>query len=189
VETDPSIQDCLLQTLATRDPNQSFTEFSDEISYDAAQKQDAIGWVFTTEGKVSNAWRHTQDKYYRAIGSSRCSRKWAAGLVTNLLHVTHAQWIHRCNVLHARDAEGLKIKEARELADSIRAQFALGLDGLLTRDHHYILRGLDQVEALPADNKKAWLRGILIARELYHSSEVSEMESMRRSMQQWLSPA
>ena len=189
VDTDPSIQDCLLRTLATRDPHQSFTAFSDESSFDAAQEQDAIGWVFATEGKVSNAWRKTQNKYYKTIGSSRCSWKWAAGLVTNLLHLTHAQWIHRCNVLHARDAEGLKIKEAKELADSIRAQFALGLDGLLTRDHHYINRGLDQVEALPADNKKAWLRGILIARDLYLSSEVSEMESMRRSMQQWLSPA
>jgi hypothetical protein len=48
---------------------------------------------------------------------------------------------------------------------------------------------LDTIQALPAANKKAWLRGIQIARELYLASEVHEMESMHNFMLHWLSQA
>jgi CBS-domain-containing membrane protein len=97
---------------------------------------------------------------------------------------------HRNSVLHERDAQGLKLKEGQELtAAAIQTQFSLGLDGLLPRDHHYIDRGLDHINALPVANRKAWLHGIQIARELYLASKVKEMESMRFFMLHWLSQA
>jgi hypothetical protein len=189
VDTAPAIRTCILQTLATRNPAQSFVPFSDASTLLAAQKQDAIGWTFATEGKMSWAWQLIQETYYRSTRSPRCARKWAAGLSTNLLHLTHSQWVHRNSVLHARDAQGLTIKEGQALTSAISTQFSLGLDGLLPRDQHYINRGLDTIQALPAANKKAWLRGIQIARELYLASEVREMESMRNFMLHWLSQA
>ena len=189
VDTAPSIRDCLLQTLATRDPFQSFTTFSDDSTMLAAQAQDEIGWIFTTEGKMSKAWERLQAQHYHSLDSRRSARKWSAGLTTNLLHITHSQWSHRNSVLHERDALGLKLKEGQELTAAIQTQFALGLDGLLTRDHHYINRGLEHINALPAANRKAWLSGIQIARELYLASEVKEMESMRSFMLNWLATA
>jgi hypothetical protein len=155
----------------------------------AAQAQDEIGWLFATEGKMSNAWEKLQAAHYHSLNSRRSARKWSAGLTTNLLHITHSQWSHRNSVLHERDAQGLKLKEGQELTVAIHTQFLLGLDGLLTRDHHYINRGLDHINALPAANRKAWLRGIQIARELYLASEIKEMESMRSFMLHWLSQA
>jgi hypothetical protein len=112
--------------------------------------------------------------------------KWAAGLITNLLSVTHSQWMHRCAVLHERDAQGLKIQEGRDLLAAIQIQFALGLEGLHARDHHYISRGHACVHALPAANKKAWLRGIYIARETYLASEARELEGMQNLLIHWL---
>jgi hypothetical protein len=185
-ETDPAIREALLLTLDTRDPNHSFTSFSDPHTLRAAQAQDRIGWIHTTEGKLSSQWAVLQDEYYHSIGSIRSSRKWAAGLVTNLLAITHSQWMHRCSVLHERDTQGLKLQEGRELMASIQQQFSLGIEGLHARDHHFIRRGWDCIVALPAANKKAWLASVLIARQVYMDSEATEIHGMQLLMQQWL---
>jgi hypothetical protein len=107
-----------------------------------------------TDGKISKHWRRIQMMHYRTINSRRSPTKWAAGLITNLLSVTHSQWLHRCAVKHERDAQGLKLKEGWELTAAITAQLALGVDGLHARDRHYITRGHDQIFALPAAIKK-----------------------------------
>jgi hypothetical protein len=93
-ETDPTIRESILLTLDTRNPTQTFTTYSNERSLRAAQAQDRIGWMNTTEGKVSVQWKQLQMDYYRSINSRRLPHKWAAGLVTNLLMITHTQWIH-----------------------------------------------------------------------------------------------
>jgi len=187
-DTDPGIMECILLGLETRDPTQLFAEYSQPHTLQAAQAQDRIGWLHTTDGKLSAKWRLVQAAYYRSIDSRRSPGKWAAGLITNLLMVTHSQWLHRCAVLpsHARDAEGLKLKEGQELQAAIQEQFLLGLDGLPARDHHYITRGEACVFALPQDNKKGWLSGIKIARQRYLDGEARELDGMRNLMQHWL---
>jgi hypothetical protein len=93
-DTDLAIRECILLTLETRDPTCTFTSFSNLRSLRAAQAQDKIGWINTTEGKLSAQWRQLQEEYYHSIDSRRLAQKWTAGLVTNLLAVTHSQWIH-----------------------------------------------------------------------------------------------
>jgi hypothetical protein len=185
-DTDPAICEALLLTLEDRDPTKSFATFSNPRTLRAAQAQDQIGWLHTTEGKISVKWKHLQAEHYRSIDSQRSAGKWAAGLITNLLSVTHSQWLHRCAVLHERDAQGLKLKQGRDLLVAIQNQLALGLEGLHVRDHHYITRGNACILALPAANKQAWLSGILIARETYLTSEAREMGGMRTCMLHWL---
>jgi hypothetical protein len=113
--------------------------------------------------------------------------KWAAGLVTNLLGITHSQWLHRCVVLHERDTQGLKLKDSQQLAAAIQEQFLLGLEGLQAWDCHFITRGQAAVNALPADNKQAWLSGIHIMHQLYQDSEAREIDGMQTFMLHWLS--
>ena len=134
VDTDPAIRECILLTLETRNPMQSFTIYSNPRTLQAAEAQDRIGWVHTTEGKLSRHWQQIQSDFYRSIESRRSPGKWAAGLITNLLMVTHSQWLHRCAVLHERDAQGLKLQEGQALLAAIEEQFLLGLDGLHARD-------------------------------------------------------
>ena len=188
IETDtaPAIRDCLLPMLATRNPAQSFAHFSLPMALRAAQAQDKIGWMHTTEGKISKQWQQIQKAHYRNLNSRRSPTKWAAGLITNLLSVTHSQWLHRCAVEHERDAQGLKLKEGQELTAAITAQLALEVEGLHARDRHYITRGRDHIFSLPAANKKAWLSGICIARETYLASEARDTDSMRACMLHWL---
>jgi hypothetical protein len=162
-DTDPTIMECILLSLETRNPNQLFTAFRNPRTLQASQAQDRIGWLHTMEGKLSSKWRLLQAEHYRSIDSLRSPGKWAAGLITNLLVVTHSQWLHQCTVLHEKDAQGLKLKEGQELLMAIQEQFLLGLEGIHARDHHYITRGEACIFALPPDNKKAWLSGVKIA--------------------------
>jgi hypothetical protein len=188
-DTDPAIRECIILGLDARNPAQSFTDFSNPRTLMAAQAQDRIGWMHTTDGKLSSRWRQLQAGYYSSTNSRQSAAKWAAGLVANILSVTHAQWIHRCAVLHERDAQGLKLQDSQALAAAIQEQFHLGVDGLRARDHHYLTRGRDVVEALPADSKQGWLSGVRIARQLYLESEAHELHGMRNIMLQWLASA
>jgi hypothetical protein len=82
-------------------------------------------------------------------------------------------------VLHERDVQGLKLQQGWDLLLAIQNQFALGLDGLHPRDHHYITHGITSILALTANNKQAWLNGILIARVTYDlASEAREQKGM-----------
>ena len=93
-DTAPTISDCLLQTLTTRNPTQLFTAFCMPTALRAAQAQDRIGWLHMIEGKISKQWRCIQMAHYLTINSCRSPTKWAAGLITNLLSMTHSQWLH-----------------------------------------------------------------------------------------------
>jgi hypothetical protein len=185
-DTDPAIRECIILGLDTRNPAQLFTAFGNHRTLQAAQAQDRIGWMNTTEGKLSRHWQQLQAEYYASTNSRRSASKWAAGLVANILTVTHSQWLHRCAILHEKDAQGLKLKDSQALAAGIDEQFNLGLDGLFARDHHYLTRGRNVVNALPADNKQAWLSGIRIARQHYLESEAHELDGMRNIMLHWL---
>jgi hypothetical protein len=78
--------------------------------------------------------------------------------------------------------EGLKLKDSQQLAAAIQEDFLLGLEGL-----HFITCGQATVNALPADNKQAWLSGIRIVHQLYQDSEAREIDGMRSFMLHWLS--
>jgi hypothetical protein len=142
VDTAPDIVHCITNTLAARKLTQSFQTASSGLAQPAAVAQDRIGWVFFTEGKISKLWQHTQSDYYLSIESPRSARQWASGLVTNLLAMLHSQWTHRNHILHACDAQGIRLRKTQELESNIRQQFHLGLNGLLARDFHLIERGL-----------------------------------------------
>jgi hypothetical protein len=68
-DTDPTICDCILLGLETRDPTQTFTLFRNPRSFQAAQAQDRIGWMNTMEGKLSHKWQKLQADYYKSIDS------------------------------------------------------------------------------------------------------------------------
>ena len=114
---------CIVTALSARKIDQSFQAVSLTASLPAAIAQDRIGWVALTEGRISKLWRHLQSAHYRKIQSKRSAGQWAAGLVTSLLSVTHAQRTHRNSIRHARDAYGLQATLGKELVTAIDLQF------------------------------------------------------------------
>jgi hypothetical protein len=83
-DTYPAICEAILFTL-----EQTFVTFSNPQTLQAGQAQDKIGWLHTTEGKISVQWKHLQAEHYQSIASWWSSGKWAEGIITNLLSVTH----------------------------------------------------------------------------------------------------
>jgi hypothetical protein len=65
---------------------------------------------------ISVQWKQLQAEHYQSIDLRRSLGKWAAGLITNILSVTHSQWLHQCTMLHERNAQQLKLKQGRDLA-------------------------------------------------------------------------
>jgi hypothetical protein len=90
-DTDPAICESILLTLENWDPTHSFATFSNPRTLRAAQAQDKIGWLHTMEGKILAQWTILQAEHYQSIDFCRSAQKWAAGLITNLLSVTHSQ--------------------------------------------------------------------------------------------------
>ena len=160
VDTHPNIIKCFIMTLMTRDSNDSFAANSSNFCRDMALAQVKIGWQNLVEGKLSMLWRDLQDEHCSSIGSQWSSSRWAAGLATQLLELVHAMWLFWNSILHECDRQGLKCADALALENAIWEEFALGTSGLAQCDHHYIRRGWDDVNALSADDKQAWLRGI-----------------------------
>ena len=100
------------------------------------------------------------------------------GLISNLLAVVHKMWTAHNKVVHARDEQGLWLWEGEELRTAIDEQFELGEDGLLQEDHHYIMRGCEAVEDMMAVEKKTWLHGIQIAREVCENVVETETDQL-----------
>lgn len=77
--------------------------------------------------------------------------------------------------------------EANGLEATICAQFLLGSTNLLPSDLH-LLQSRTQAEvlSLPADQKRIWVRSILLARELGEESLDQAHPPMSTTMQRWL---
>jgi hypothetical protein len=188
MDTAPDLQHCIINALSARKLTQSFTAVSKQSVRHAAVAQDRIGWMSFTEGKITKRWRTIQATYYREIESTRSANKWAAGLVTTLLSMTHSQWTHRNSILHARDAHGLRLREGKELDTAISLQLQSGLDGLHPRDYHLIERGRDKVFRMTGSGKLSWLASIRIARETYRVQAAKDMDCMRNLMTNYFAP-
>ena len=190
MDTAPDIQYCLVNTLAAQRVAQSFQAFGRGIAGPAAVAQDHIRWLHLTEGEVSRTWRQIQSDYYHSIASKRSASKWAMGLVTTLLSMTHSQWTHHNNILHARDAQGLQLKEGQELdMVAITLQFQSGLEGLHPKDYHLIERGKDRVSRMTGPGKLSWLSSIRIACKQFMSQAAKETESMCNLMTNYFAHA
>ena len=59
-----------------------------------ASSQDIIGWDNFVMGMISQRLLTIQSAHFHTVGKSHCTTRWIAGLKTQLLQVTHTQWIY-----------------------------------------------------------------------------------------------
>ncbi len=69
-----------------------------------------------------------QDSYLRVRGSAWSSEKWATRLITQLLQVTHRQWIYRCIFVHDRTTGTLINQHKVKLLEEITKQLWMGAE-------------------------------------------------------------
>ncbi len=96
--------------------------------------QDRIRWGNFMVGMISTKLLCIQDSYLQVRGSARLSERWATGLITQLLQVTHGQWIYRCILVHDCTSSTLVNLHKAELLEEITKQLSMGAESLIEDD-------------------------------------------------------
>jgi hypothetical protein len=68
-------------------------------------------------GMISAKLLCIQDLYLQVRGLVWSTERWATGLITQLLQVTHGQWIYRCVLVHDRTFVTLVNQHKAELLE------------------------------------------------------------------------
>ena len=88
------------------------------------------------EGMISQSMVISQDIYRAQQEKGWETGRWAAGLVTKLLEVTHGQWLYRNLVIHEAKTGLLRTEQKEMIQQEIDKQLELGNNGLLEEDQY-----------------------------------------------------
>jgi hypothetical protein len=135
------------------------------IVRDFAISQDRIGWGNFMVGMVSVKLFCIQDSYLWVRGSARSSERWATGLITQLLQVTHGQWIYRCVLVHDRTTGTLLNQHKAELLEEITKQLSMGAESLMEDDKYLLECNLSDIVTTNGEQQEYWLLAIQAAQE------------------------
>ncbi len=130
-----------------------------------AAAQDIIGWDNFVMGMVSHKLLTIQSAHFHTAGKSYRATRWIAGLITQLLQVTHTQWIYRCMLVHDRITGVLISTHKADLLKDIEHQLSLGPDDLAKEDRFLLECNFDDITFTTGEAQGYWLLGIQAARE------------------------
>ena len=129
-----------------------------------ALSQDGIGWRRFMEGMVSRRVVEIQADFFAVRSSSWKLDKWATGLVTRLLEVTHGQWLYRNVLVHDKTNGQLAMIWKEDIAARIEEQLLLGHGDLLDEDQYLLGVNLGDLRDSTGESQEYWLLAIQAAR-------------------------
>jgi hypothetical protein len=135
------------------------------IFRDHAASQDIIGWDGFVTGMVSHKLLPIQCTVLHSSRSSSNATWWISGLITQLLQVTHTQWIYRCILVHSRMTGTLILAHKEELLKEVKNQLNIGPDGLDKQDWFLLECNFDKLANTTGEHQEYWLLAIQAARE------------------------
>jgi hypothetical protein len=130
-----------------------------------AASQDIIGWDGYAMGMISNKLLPLQSAIRHNSKSSSNTTRWISGFITQLLQVTHTQWICHCVLVHNRATGTLISTHKEELLKEIKQQLLLGADGLDEQDWFLLECNFDELATTSGEHQEYWLLAIQAARE------------------------
>jgi hypothetical protein len=132
--------------------------------WELAESQDVIGWDHFVMGMVSAKLLPLQSNFLLQSKSSYNATRWISGLITQLLQVTHTQWIYRCILVHDRTTGTLISTHKEELLKEINRQSTLGPEGLAKEDRFLLECNFDNLTTTTGDHQEYWLLAIQATR-------------------------
>ena len=127
--------------------------------------QDRIGWDLFIMGMVSKDLVEVQRTYLLQQHSSQQASSWISGLITQLLQVTHSQWIYRCVLVHDSTTGTLITSYKEDLQREIVHQLVLGAEGMAKEDGFLLECNFDKFVLTNGEHQEYWLLTIQAARE------------------------
>jgi hypothetical protein len=106
-----------------------------------------------------------QDSYLQVRGLAWSSEKWAMGLITQLLQVTHRQWIYRCVLFHDRTTGTLVNQHKATLLEEITKQLLMGVELPMEDDKFLLECNLSDIATTYGKQQEYWLLAIQAARK------------------------
>ena len=167
VGTDPQLSQLIIAFAKGRGGTSMFelTRTADLKFRLLAESQDIIGWRRFMEGMISKEWAEIQRDHYNLFGGKVTPPKWAQGLVTRLLEVTHGQWLYRNVQVHDTTTGILATQRKEKLQKAIEDQLELGGSGLEEEDKWLLEINLEDLETTSGETQEYWLLAIIAARE------------------------
>jgi hypothetical protein len=116
-------------------------------------------------GMLSTQMAAVQSVYLLQHHSTFPVSKWLSGLITQLLQVTHGQWIYRCVLVHDQATGTLISAHKEELLKEIEHQLGLGDEGLMEEDRFLLECNFDELATTNGKQQEYWILAIQAARE------------------------
>jgi hypothetical protein len=134
------------------------------IIQEFAVSQDKIGWEKFMMGIVLAKLFFIQESHLWLCAPHQSPVRWAEGLITHLLQVTHAQWIYRCLLVHNRTSGTIINLHKYKLLEKIANQLSMGAENLM-EDNKYLLEcNLSDLATTNGEQQEYWLLAIKAAR-------------------------
>jgi hypothetical protein len=122
------------------------TVMMEEVVWEAPRRfwsmglsQDKIGWPRFLEGMILTEITILQHQFQALNVSCRSLEKWTSSLITQLLEITHGQWIYWNYIVHDPVSGTLATAWKEELLLEIERKKELG-DAALLEEDKYLLR-------------------------------------------------
>ena len=165
--TDPVLACCLVEYAKGRGEKtmEFITAARGSRYHKLGESQDLIGYRRFMEGMISKECRAIQQQYSTICGAKYSVDKWARGLVTRLLEVTHGQWLYRNIQVHDSVTGTIATKKKEEIQREIERQQEQGDTGLLVEDRYLMEVNLEDLETSSGERQAYWLLAIKAARE------------------------
>jgi hypothetical protein len=169
IDTNSNVKELLLAYLRGRGTN-TCLECACNLDlppmfWEYASAQDIIGWDHFVMGMVSHKLLPIQSAHFHTAGKSYRDTKWIAGLITQLLQVTHTQWIYRCMLVHNHTTGVLISAHKADVFKEIEHQLSLGPEDLAEEDRFLLECNFDKITSTSGETQGYWLLGIQAARE------------------------
>jgi hypothetical protein len=136
-----------------------------QIVREYAISQDVIGWENFVMGMISFKLLPIQSAYNHSNGASSHATRWISGLITQLLQVTHTQWVYRCILVHNCSTGTLISAHKAKLLKEIEHQLALGSESLDEEDRFLLECNFGDLPTTTGKHQEYWLLAIQAARE------------------------
>jgi hypothetical protein len=168
-DTDKTLQDILISYAHGRGgtPVQELVVERTASYVRLARSMDCIGWRRFMEGMISVEIVSIQARALERSESRVSIRRWAEGLVTKLLEVTHGQWLYRNVHVYDFKTGDLASKRKEELRRALEDQIELGGEGLAREDEYLLDINLDDLDDSSGEDHAIWLLALRAAREAY----------------------
>ncbi len=166
--TDPLVHTAVIAFLESRGTRQwsEITAAYPRRYLALSAAQDELGWDSLVTGMVSKEFRSLQAEHL-AVSSSRMSlRQWMTQFITQLLQITHGQWLYRNEVVHNATSGTRRNAKKQRLQERIDAELQRGLEHLRPEDYHLMLAPLGDLSCARGEQHEYWLLAVDTARRI-----------------------